>query len=61
LGRDRFTYDGFLADLERAWDHAHQQAYRQIQAGEEPSALVDCVRYALLQSSINSLSANYTP
>ena len=58
---DDYVYDGFLADLDLAWDHAHTAAHRQAQAGEEPAALVSCIRYALIQTTINSLSASYPP
>ena len=32
---------------------------RQIDADQEPSALADCVRYALIRTSVNSLAASY--
>jgi hypothetical protein len=56
-----YTYDGFLADLMLAWQGAHGETQRQIEADEAPAALADCVRYALIRTSINSLSANYVP
>src|SRR5690606_13496154 len=40
---------------------AHQTALAQIDAGCEPTALADCVRYALIQTGINSLAGNYIP
>jgi len=58
---DGYTYDGFLADVQLAWDHAHQQALAQTDAGQAPAALADCLRYALVRASINSLAANYVP
>jgi len=56
-----YTYDGFLADLNLAWRQTHDETLQQIDAGKEPAALADCVRYALIRTSINSLSANYVP
>jgi hypothetical protein len=56
------TYRGFIADVMAAWEQvAYPEAIRQIEAGEEPIALTDCVRYALIRTSINSLAGNYMP
>ena len=54
-----YRYDGFIADVMLGWQHAHDEALRQIESGQAPAALADCVRYALIRTSINSLSANY--
>jgi hypothetical protein len=59
--QSRYLYDGYLADLDVVWRRAHAEAHRQIDAGEEPVAIGDCVRYALIRTSINSLAANYVP
>lgn len=56
-----YTYEGFIDDVMRAWQSAHEEAQRQIEADEAPAALAQCVRYALIRTSINSLSANYVP
>lgn len=57
-----YTYSGFIADVMATWqDSAHPAALRQIEAGEKPTALADCVRYALIRTSINSLASNYVP
>jgi hypothetical protein len=56
-----YTYDGFVADLDLAWRQAHHETLQQIDAGKEPAALAQCVRYALIRTSINSLSENYVP
>ena len=46
--QSRYLYDGYLADLDVVWRRAHAEAHRQIDAGEEPAAIGDCVRYALI-------------
>jgi len=57
-----YTYSGCLSDLLLAWEHlAHPRALEQVQAGEDPAALADCARYALIHTSINSLAGNYDP
>jgi hypothetical protein len=56
-----YHYDGYLADLHMVWNHADAEARRQIYAGQESVAIADCVRYALLCTSVNSIAANYTP
>lgn len=54
-----YLYDGYLADLDVVWKRAHQETLGQIEAGEAPEAFAGCVRYALIRTSINSLSSNY--
>jgi hypothetical protein len=54
-------YDGYLTDLNLAWDHAEQDTRAQIEADQDPAAIADCVHFALIRSSINSLSTNYEP
>jgi NB-ARC domain/TIR domain/APAF-1 helical domain len=56
-----YTYDGYLADLTLALDHTTEDARKQINANQEPSKFVDCVRYTLIRTSINSLASNYIP
>lgn len=56
-----YLYDGYLADLRVAWLRSYAVASRQIDADQEPSALADCVRYALIRGSINSLASQYDP
>lgn len=56
-----YAYDGFVADVDLAWLHAHDKARRQIAVGKEDMALADCVRYALIRAKTNSLSAGYAP
>ncbi|MFL7810151.1 MAG: hypothetical protein AB8I80_16050, partial [Anaerolineae bacterium] len=53
--------DGFLADLMLAWQAAHEEALGQSEADQVPAALADCIRSALIRTSINSLSASYVP
>ncbi|WP_156096740.1 hypothetical protein [Amycolatopsis jejuensis] len=50
---DHPGYDGYLADLSLAWDIAQQA----VEVAPD-TALADCVRYALIWTSINSLSRN---
>ncbi len=56
-----YLYDDYLADLDYAWRCSHAAAGRQIDADQGPSALADCVRYALIRTSVNSLAGNYDP
>jgi len=57
-----YLYGGFINDLITAWrDVAHKQVLEQIKTGKTPTELARCVRYALIRTSINSLSANYPP
>lgn len=59
---NRYTYAGYIEDLMIAWRNvAHPEALAQIEAGKEPVALADCVRYVLIRTSINSLAGNYVP
>jgi hypothetical protein len=56
-----YTYDGFIEDVKLAWQEAHEAALRQIKADQAPAALAECVRYALIRTSLNSQAANYLP
>ena len=56
-----YAYDGYLNDLMAVWQEAHKCAQAQIAAHEIPAALADCVRCALIRTSVNSLAANYEP
>ncbi|MEK7727210.1 MAG: NB-ARC domain-containing protein, partial [candidate division KSB1 bacterium] len=56
-----YDYNGYLSDLMVAWQEAHKRAQAQIAAQEMPTTLADCVRYALIGTSVNSLAANYVP
>lgn len=49
-----------MSDLS-AWQSADQLARQQIASGEEPSALADCLRHALLHTTTNSIADNYPP
>lgn len=60
--RDNYTYTGYLQDLMIAWRNiSHKTALAQIESGQEPTALANCIRYALIHGSINSLASNYLP
>lgn len=56
-----YEYDGYLSDLMTAWKTANQEAEEQIEKGLAPDAFIDCMRYALIRSSINSIIGNYVP
>jgi hypothetical protein len=56
-----YTYDGYIGDLMTAWQRAQTHARQQIATGQPLTTLADCVRYALLRTSLNSLSSNYVP
>ncbi len=60
--QDKYAYSGYIADVMLAWEQvAHPQALAQIEAGGPVTALTDCVRLALIRTSVNSLAANYVP
>ena len=54
-GRRRNQDDGYLADLDVAWSDAAAHA------PDNEERLADCVRYALIRSSVHSIAANYIP
>jgi hypothetical protein len=58
---DGYRYDGYLADLERAWQDTYRSCQEQIENGQPMTRAVDCIHLGLVQTSINSLSSNYTP
>lgn len=59
--QSNYDYDSYLADLMIAWQDAHKRTQAQIAAHETPTALADCLRYALIRTSVNSLAANHAP
>jgi len=61
VARDEYRYDGFIGDLRLAWQQAHEKAVRQIRAPSEPLDLASSLRCALVNSSINAISSNYSP
>ena len=61
VANDGYQYSGYLDDLQRAWEHAYQECRAQIETGQPLTKIVDCIHLALIQTSINSLSANYVP
>ena len=58
---DGYSYSGYVADVMVAWDEAQAETLRQIESGDSPHAFAQCVRYALIRTSINSLAAKYMP
>ncbi len=54
-------YDLYLADLAIAWEVSYQEALKQIEAEEESSALIDCIHYAFIETSLRSWAATHTP
>lgn len=59
---DGYVYNGYIEDLALAWEkHAHLAALQQIDTGDEPKALVECLRYALIRTSINARAKNFVP
>jgi hypothetical protein len=61
ISQQMYEYDGYLSDLMVCWKMADKEAKDQIEENQTPIALIDCVRYALIRCSINSLAGNYTP
>jgi NB-ARC domain/APAF-1 helical domain len=56
-----YTYDGYLADLALALERASDEAGKQIEAGQAPESLAECIRYTLIRTSINSIAENSIP
>ena len=60
--QSRYTYDGYLADLDRCWQLRHEDLITAIgQGGDVAPAWADSLRFALIRSSIVSLAASYVP
>lgn len=55
------TYDGYLEDLSLAWECVKTETREQIKANQEPTSFIECLRYALIRTSINSIAENYVP
>lgn len=53
------TYEGYVRDLDLAWERAHEYADSQIEAGQVPTRIADCFRYAVIRTSVNRLAASY--
>jgi len=54
-------YDGYLADLQIAWDIAAETLLRQSEVGEAPTALLDLLRYTLIWSGIHTAANTFAP
>ena len=61
VSSSNYEYDGYIADLTLAWHRTQAQLTVQIEDGDLSIYLADCVRYALIRTSINSLATNYEP
>ncbi|MBV7339281.1 hypothetical protein KFU94_65905 [Chloroflexi bacterium TSY] len=57
--QSNYEYDGYIADLTMAWQRVHTRTQYQLEASHLPSTFSDCIRYALIRTSINSLTSNY--
>lgn len=60
VAADDYVYDGYLEDLALAWEKAKVLAL----SSEEivsPLAAADCIHYALIHTSISTLTNNYVP
>lgn len=55
--QDGFTYVGYIADLILAWKHLATQVIEH----DSVQTMADCIRLAMLRTSINTLSSNYIP
>lgn len=58
---DDHIYDGYISDLNIVWCFAHQKTLDEINAVKPPATISQCVRYALIRSSLNSIAANFEP
>ncbi|MDZ4763155.1 MAG: hypothetical protein SGI73_01290 [Chloroflexota bacterium] len=54
-------YEAYLADIDSAWEVSAQAARLQIEAGEEPATLPECLRYTLIESSLRAWAQSSTP
>jgi hypothetical protein len=62
VARDSHQYSGFVADVELAWGSARENSYRQIDADDSDfDAVAACFHYALIRTTINSLSSIHPP
>ncbi|MCB0175659.1 MAG: hypothetical protein KDJ97_34465, partial [Anaerolineae bacterium] len=61
VAADGYRYDGYLSDLELAWQRANSVTRQQIAADQAPDGIGEWVHYALVQSSINALAGQYPP
>jgi uncharacterized protein YcfJ len=61
VAASNFTYDGYTADLMLAWQRVMHRAKKQIETSQPPIHLADCIRFALISTSINALAQNYVP
>jgi len=55
VSQSDYSYDGYLEDLMCVWNSAEAEALQQIEAQEEPTSIADCIRYLLINSTIESL------
>lgn len=56
------SYDGFIDDLMIAWKVcAYQPTWNQIIDDEIPTSIANCIRFALIRTSINSLNYHTPP
>ncbi|MBN2390992.1 MAG: CHAT domain-containing protein [Anaerolineae bacterium] len=60
VSADDYIYDGYLADLSLAWQWAQAATTSAKEVGF-PLVIADCVHYALIHTTVNSLASNYEP
>jgi hypothetical protein len=56
-----YLYDNYLADLDLVWRHFTDYTLEQIDDSQVPSGFADCVRYALIWSSVTDWMASHPP
>ena len=49
--------EGYLREVDKQWQVAHAEAYRQIEQTELVTNLLQCIHYALVMTSVQSLRA----
>lgn len=54
-----YEYDGYLADLQVCERRAYLNAKKQIEGGKDATSLADCMLFAIIRTSINSVAHNY--
>lgn len=56
-----YNYDAYLNDLELSWKISYEKAKNEAAGSTIGQSFLDCFHYALIQSSIISISENYVP
>jgi hypothetical protein len=53
VSQNAYTYDGYISDLQVAWEVVYKEYLEQEEKGEIPTAFITCFRLSLIRASIN--------